>query len=89
MFVKVFGEENIKNLDINSVDGFQGRERDIVLFSAVRSSDCKTIGFVKDVHRLNVGLTRAKSSLIIVGNAMSLSTNLLWAKIILTARNKK
>ncbi len=63
------GEAGMKAVDINSIDGFQGREKDIIIFSTVRSRVGKSIGFVADERRINVGLTRARTSLIIVGNA--------------------
>jgi senataxin len=72
-------------LDINTIDGFQGREKDIIIFSTVRAlknkSD-KKIGFVADDKRVNVALTRARSSLILVGHAASLSSNRLWQSLV-------
>merc|ERR1711972_327979 len=70
-----------KQVDINTVDGFQGREKDIVILSAVKSIK-KNLGFVVDERRLNVGLTRAKSTVIIVGHANSLSRNPTWQSLI-------
>jgi senataxin len=67
-------------LDINTIDGFQGREMDIVLFSCVRT--CSSIGFLADERRMNVAITRAKKCLIIIGNADSLSNNETWKMMI-------
>lgn len=54
-----------KNIEVNTVDSFQGQEQDIIIMSCVRS---KGIGFVSDPNRLNVSLTRARHSMILVGN---------------------
>lgn len=63
------------DIDIDSIDGFQGQEKDIIYLSLVRSNEKGIIGFLKDERRLNVGLTRAKKKLIIVGDSATLSGN--------------
>ena len=79
-------EEN--RIEINSVDGFQGREKDVVIFSSVRCNNIQhrnvksVIGFVADERRLNVAITRAKKSLIIFGNSATLSVDSMWANFI-------
>ena len=60
------------NIRVNTVDGFQGGESDIIIISCVRANLDKQIGFLKDAKRLNVALTRAKFSLIILGNKSTL-----------------
>ncbi len=55
-------------ISVNTVDGFQGQERDVILISLVRSNDEGQIGFLKDLRRMNVAMTRAKMKLIILGN---------------------
>ena len=64
----------------------QGREKDVVIFSAVRTRRKGGIGFVADERRINVGLTRARSSLLILGNAGALQKDAVWASLIRHAR---
>ena len=59
-------------ISINTVDGFQGQERDIIVISLVRSNDSGTIGFLSDLRRMNVAITRARMKLIIIGDASTI-----------------
>ena len=68
---------HMSSVDVASIDGFQGREKDIIIFTTVRSQVGKSIGFVADERRINVGLTRARASLIVVGNAKVRLTHLI------------
>ena len=69
------------DIEIGTVDYYQGREKKIIIFSTVRSKTW-SIGFLKNEKRMNVALTRAKSLLIVVGNAETLQKNKLWYKFI-------
>ncbi|KAJ8126162.1 hypothetical protein O1611_g7476 [Lasiodiplodia mahajangana] len=63
----------IKNVEVSSIDGYQGREADIVVFVTTRCNASCDIGFLKDLRRMNVALTRAKAGLIIIGNRETLT----------------
>jgi senataxin len=67
-------------VDINTIDSFQGGEKEIVFFSCVRTT--KDIGFLKDRRRLNVALTRAKCGLYIIGKESALKNNDIWYRLI-------
>ncbi|KAJ7109726.1 SEN1 N terminal-domain-containing protein [Mycena crocata] len=89
-FVKDFGSDVLQTVDFNTVDGFQGQEKTIVILSCVRSGPgLESVGFLSDVRRMNVALTRAKSSLFILGNAATLSrSNDIWNTIVSDARTR-
>ena len=70
------------NLQIDSIDSFQGSEKDIILISLVRSNLNSDIGFLKEYKRMNVALTRAKSHLMIVGDATTLSADNFYKELI-------
>merc|ERR1719228_2022364 len=67
-----------QEIEVASVDAFQGREKDIIIISCVRSNEHQGIGFLADPRRLNVALTRAKYAVIVVGNPKVLSRHPLW-----------
>ena len=75
--------KSLKDLvEINTVDGFQGREKEIILISFVRSSKEKILGFLADLRRLNTAITRAKRKLICVGDSETLSSHPVYARFI-------
>ncbi len=65
----------IENIEIKSVDGFQGKEKEVIVLSLVRANEEEEIGFLRDKRRLNVAITRAKRKLIIVGDVATLSSD--------------
>ena len=65
-------------VEINTVDGFQGREKDIIILSTVRADPNKNIGFLSDIRRMNVALTRAKYACYVVGNEKTLVSSKPW-----------
>lgn len=71
-----------KEIEVASVDSFQGREKDYIILSCVRSNSQQGIGFLRDPRRLNVALTRARFGVIIVGNAKLLAKNPLWYSLL-------
>jgi superfamily I DNA and/or RNA helicase len=73
-------------LDVRSVDGFQGQERDVIIFSAVRSNSQRNIGFLSDARRLNVALTRVRHMLVVVCNARTVSSDPTWAGVLASAK---
>ena len=68
-------------LTINTVDGFQGQERDVILISLVRANEDGQIGFLNDLRRMNVAITRARMKLIILGDASTLTKHPFYKKL--------
>lgn len=88
-FTREYGGDILDKIEFNSVDGFQGQEKDIIIMSCVRASpDSDSVGFLADKRRMNVAFTRARSSMWILGNADTLSRNTIWRKVVNDARNR-
>lgn len=68
-------------ISVNTVDGFQGQERDVIIISLVRANDEGQIGFLNDLRRMNVAITRARMKLIILGNAATLTRHPFYKKL--------
>ncbi|KAK0487479.1 SEN1 N terminal-domain-containing protein [Armillaria novae-zelandiae] len=90
LFEEEFGRDISNKVAFNTVDGFQGQEKDVIVLSCVRAGPGVTsVGFLADVRRMNVALTRAKSSVFIVGHAPTLErSNKFWTQIIVDARER-
>ena len=69
-------------ININTVDGFQGQERDIIYISLVRSNSKGEIGFLKDIRRMNVALTRARKKLVVIGDSATIGQHAFYASFL-------
>ncbi|KAJ3110729.1 ATP-dependent helicase NAM7 [Phlyctochytrium bullatum] len=82
-------KELYKEIEVASVDAFQGREKDYIILSCVRSNENQGIGFLADPRRLNVALTRARYGLCILGNPKALAKNALWYQLLMYFKEKQ
>ncbi|KAI8589911.1 YLR430Wp-like protein [Geranomyces variabilis] len=88
LFRRGWSKDVMQNLDINTVDGFQGQEKEIIILSCVRANNTH-VGFISDVRRLNVAMSRAKSSLIVLGHVDTLRTHQVWRQLVDDAVDRK
>jgi superfamily I DNA and/or RNA helicase len=70
-----------RQISVNTVDGFQGQERDVIVISLVRSNDEGQIGFLRDLRRMNVAITRARMKVIILGNRQTLTRHPFYRQL--------
>lgn len=68
-------------ISVNTVDGFQGQERDVIIISLVRSNDEGQIGFLRDLRRMNVAITRARMKLIILGDKQTMTQHPFYRQL--------
>jgi superfamily I DNA and/or RNA helicase len=71
-----------KLISINTVDAFQGQERDVIAISFVRSNDKSEVGFLSDIRRTNVAITRAKKKLLMVGDSATLGAHPFYSQLV-------
>jgi len=72
----------LERVEVKTIDGFQGREKDVIIMSCVRSNKYDSVGFLADLRRLNVAVSRAKRGLVLIGNVKTLCSHPLWASYI-------
>jgi len=88
-FSSSLGADYERLVEVSSVDGYQGREANIVILSCVRAAGSKGIGFLSDVRRMNVALTRAKHFLFVIASTRSISVNPYWRELVEQAKSTK
>lgn len=76
------GRLDVSGLEIDTVDGFQGREKEAILLTMVRSNDRGEIGFLADTRRTNVAMTRARRKLIVIGDSATLGSHKFYASML-------
>ena len=69
---------NVLKVTVDTVDSFQGSEKEVIVLSTVRANDQKEVGFASNPNRMNVSITRARRGLVVLGQEETLSGNELW-----------
>ena len=80
--VKLLREKIKHEIEIDSVDGFQGREKEAIVVSLVRSNRDGDVGFLADTRRMNVALTRARRKLIVIGDSATITAHPFYEKLV-------
>lgn len=89
LLMNLLVQHGLKDVECSSVNMFQGREMDYIVYSCVRSNTRKEVGFLKDPKRLNVALTRARYGMVVVGNASLLCNEQLWSTYVNYHKNHR
>ena len=76
------GDSGRSSIEVDSVDGFQGREKEAVIVSLVRSNREGEVGFLADTRRMNVAMTRARRKLIVIGDSATITTHPFYEKMV-------
>ncbi|KAG6612686.1 uncharacterized protein IUM83_03410 [Phytophthora cinnamomi] len=87
-FRRALGDRYDQEVEINTVDGFQGREKDIIILSTVRADPKAGVGFLNDIRRMNVALTRAKFACYVIGKENTLRSSKPWSALLDHVYNK-
>ena len=77
-----FSDVELEKIEVNTIDAFQGQEKDIIYISMVRSNERTEIGFLKDYRRTNLAMTRAKLKMIMIGDSVTLGNDAFYNKMI-------
>jgi superfamily I DNA and/or RNA helicase len=72
----------LPSVGVNTVDAFQGQERDVIYISLVRSNDRQEIGFLKDYRRMNVAMTRARKKLVMIGDSATFGSDNFYSRLL-------
>lgn len=77
-----FADDFVDKISVNTIDSFQGQERDVVYISLVRSNDNGKIGFLSDIRRMNVAMTRARKKLVVIGDSATICQNSFYSDFV-------